>query len=240
MAVGLGTSGKAGKAEVSKKKRTIRILLGLVLLALLLAGLWRFSPLGEMATPEALQELARSLRGSFWTPPIVIGVYLAASAVMFPNTVLNLATILGLGGIYGFICAFGASLTAALVFCLIGRRFGASRLAKIDMASVDKLTKMFRQGGTLSVFAVRMLPLAPFPVVNLVAGAARVKLIPFFIGTCLGLLPGTVTVALFGAQLRQVLKNPGPGSIAILVLLTLAGITTLWLLKRKFGNRVKQ
>jgi uncharacterized membrane protein YdjX (TVP38/TMEM64 family) len=53
------------------------------------------------------------------------------------------------------------------------------------------------------------VPLAPFAVEGVVAGAARVKLWHFMLGTALGILPGTLTSTVFGDQLQTWLDDPG-------------------------------
>jgi uncharacterized membrane protein YdjX (TVP38/TMEM64 family) len=58
------------------------------------------------------------------------------------------------------------------------------------------------------VFAVRIAPVAPFAVVGLVAGAIRVKLWHYVVGTLLGMTPGTLATSIFGDQLTVALRDP--------------------------------
>jgi uncharacterized membrane protein YdjX (TVP38/TMEM64 family) len=59
-----------------------------------------------------------------------------------------------------------------------------------------------------TVVAIRLLPVAPFTVVNMVLGAARIKLRHFTIGTAIGLAPGCVALTIFGDRLSQALRRP--------------------------------
>jgi uncharacterized membrane protein YdjX (TVP38/TMEM64 family) len=53
-----------------------------------------------------------------------------------------------------------------------------------------------------------LVPLAPFAVVNVVAGAIHLRFRDFMIGSALGILPGTLVATVFGDQLVSGLKDP--------------------------------
>ncbi len=76
---------------------------------------------------------------------------------------------------------------------------------------------MFRRGGVSSVLAVRLLPVAPFTMVNIAAGVCRVRTWPFVAGSALGLAPGIGAVSLFGRQIRLVMRRPDALSVALLL-----------------------
>jgi uncharacterized membrane protein YdjX (TVP38/TMEM64 family) len=56
---------------------------------------------------------------------------------------------------------------------------------------------------------LRLVPLAPFAVEGIVAGAMRLKLWHLLAGTALGMLPGTLAATLFGDQLETALSGGG-------------------------------
>ena len=68
-----------------------------LILLLLIAAAWRWTPLHEFAEPKTIAAWLRGLRDSPWAPLVIIAVYVGANALLFPNTILNVATILGLG-----------------------------------------------------------------------------------------------------------------------------------------------
>ena len=70
----------------------------------------------------------------------------------------------------------------------------------------------------IAIAAVRLVPIAPYTVVNLVAGAVGVQLRDFLLGTLIGMLPGIVLLTAMGDRLRRVLADPSAAQIAILVL----------------------
>ena len=58
------------------------------------------------------------------------------------------------------------------------------------------------------------MPVAPFTVINLVAGASHIRLRDFALGTLLGLLPGVFAIALFADGLVESIRDPDTGSFA--------------------------
>jgi len=86
------------------------------------------------------------------------------------------------------------------------------------------------------VVAVRVFPSAPYAIVNSAAGAFDVSYRDFIIGTFIAHLPGTLSLALLGKQLKSVLAEPSPLNISILILILCAGGLLIWLLR----SRVKQ
>lgn len=222
------------------EKRTRRglIIAGFAAAAILLvAAAWRFTPLHAWADPKSIGHLFRTLRHSPWLIPAILGAYVAASAVLFPNTVLNAATILAFGTHHGPPLALGGSLFAATVFYCIGRGPGQDRLKKLKIRKVDQLNAGLRRGGVIGMTTLRLLPVAPYTVVNLMAGAARVHPVSFVVGTFLGLLPGCLLMTAFGHQLRAMLRNPGAHEGAVLAVTAVLAVLVLWGLQRVIATR---
>ena len=88
----------------------------------------------------------------------------------------------------------------------------------------------------VAVATLRLLPMAPFTVVNVVAGAFKVPLRDYILGSLFGLAPGIIVTNLFAHQVRSAIRDQGFGAfvvLAALVLVTIVG--TVWL-KRKFAS----
>jgi uncharacterized membrane protein YdjX (TVP38/TMEM64 family) len=198
-----------------------------------LAAAWRFTPLHQMADADMLAGWFHSLRRNPWGPVLLLLVYLGANLVFFPNTVLNAATILGLGTTWGMPCALSGSLASAMLVYVIGRRFGTRRLRRLDGKAADRLTRMLKNSGVLGVASLRLVPIAPYTAVNLVAGAARVSSISFALGTVLGLLPGNILMTVFGHQLRAALRDPSRLQIGILTAVLIVAAAGAWWARKK-------
>ena len=101
-------------------------------------------------------------------------------------------------------------MTGIMVAALV--TFFAGRLLRRDTVrlagrKLDRLSAVLRQRGLLAMTAVRLVPLAPFPVVGLVAGAIRVKLWHYTLGTFLGNLPGVLAATVFADQIAATLDD---------------------------------
>jgi phospholipase D1/2 len=81
----------------------------------------------------------------------------------------------------------------------------------------------------LTIITLRIVPVAPFTVINLVAGASHIGLKDFALGTLVGLLPGIVAIALFADGLVVSIRDPGMGSFAWLAVVVLViALAALW------------
>jgi hypothetical protein len=103
---------------------------------------------------------------------------------------------------------------------------------------VNKLSERVAKRGIVAVVVLRLLPVAPFSIVNLVAGASHIRLRDFLLGTLLGMGPGILLTVAFAHQLVASLRHPTAGSFAILIGIgvTLVGVS---LLLQRFLGRAK-
>jgi len=92
------------------------------------------------------------------------------------------------------------------------------------------------------VITLRVIPVAPFTVINLAAGASHIRFRDFALGSLLGMAPGILALTLFSDQVVEVLRTPDLARHALLLTLAVAvGIGTWlfsrWLLKRQKRKR---
>jgi uncharacterized membrane protein YdjX (TVP38/TMEM64 family) len=117
-------------------------------------------------------------------------------------------------------------LIAALVTYYAGRLMGRRRVQRIAGSKIARLSEVLRQNGLLAVTALRLVPIAPFFVEGLVAGAIRIKLWHFMVGTFIGMLPGALAATIFGDQLEAALHDPSRinyGVVAAVALVFVVG-----------------
>jgi len=82
------------------------------------------------------------------------------------------------------------------------------------------------RSGLLAMVSLRLLPMVPFSVLNYAAGVARVRLVPFLLGTVLGVLPGTIAVVVLGDAVTSGEFNPALFAVSFAgAALGLAGAT---------------
>lgn len=201
--------------------------LGLVVVMIALAAAWHWTPLQDVAEPRKIARWLGTVAHSAWMPPAVAVIYVAASLVMFPNTVLCLAIIMALGPLVGTAYAYGGSMFAALTGYVLGR-LGGKRVEKLRFRGFDRISAELRRGGFMQVLMLRVLPIAPFSATNILSGAARVRLLPFVAATLVGISPYILTFAAFGRQARRLLSDPTPMDIAVTVVI--AAVATFGLL----------
>lgn len=72
--------------------------------------------------------------------------------------------------------------------------------------------------GILAVVVIRMIPVAPYSIVNVVAGASTLPLRDFMVGTLLGITPGILAMAVLGAQIADLARNASWSNVLLLAL----------------------
>ena len=87
---------------------------------------------------------------------------------------------------------------------------------------------------------IRLIPVAPFGLVNLAAGANGVPLRAYMLGTISGLAPGIIALTLFSGQLRTVLEKPDAVNLAILLVLAAVIIAIGSWFWRRFAARIEK
>jgi phospholipase D1/2 len=206
----------------------------LVLVAL--AAAWRWTPLGSWLDVATLVEGVRPLRDHPVTPVLVIGAYAVGGLVVAPITMLIIATGMAFGPLLGFTYALvGCLVSAALTFS-IGSLVGRETMRRLAGRHVSRLSHRLARHGLTAILIVRILPVAPFTIVNIMAGASEVRFRDFILGTFLGMLPGLLAMTLFGDRLQSAIQDPKAESFMILVALVVALVLVMTWLRRRFGK----
>jgi uncharacterized membrane protein YdjX (TVP38/TMEM64 family) len=84
----------------------------------------------------------------------------------------------------------------------------------------------------VAVAVLRLVPVAPFAIFNLIAGGSHLGARQFLIGSLIGLAPGLGAITLFSNSLWQALTAPSIGNIAIAVAVGIALLAVAWIAKR--------
>lgn len=206
-----------------------------VALLLLLAAAWRFTPLGSFVSPEHLSALASPLREGALGFALGLGIFVAAGLAMVPVTALIVAGTLTFGPLLGAILAILGSLACAAAGYGLGRLLWRDSVRRLAGRRLNRLNRRLARDGVWAVAAVRVIPLAPFTVVNLVAGSSHLGLRDFLLGTLIGMGPGTVALCLFADGVLEAVRDPGLASLilAAIVAALLGGV--VWIMRRRFG-----
>lgn len=211
------------------------VVAGAVLAAVVaLAAAWRWTTLGEWLDFGTLAVLAERLQASPVAPLAVLGAYVLAGLLVVPVTALVAVTVLVFGPWLGLLYAAGGSLLSAATTYGLGRALGRNVMRRLAGARLNRLSRRLGRRGLIAVVAVRLVPIAPFTIVNMAAGATHIGLLDFLLGTLLGMAPGSIAIALFVDRVAAAVTDPGAGTFAILggvVLLVAAAAVALrrWL-----------
>ena len=199
-------------------------LMATVSIVVVLALAWAFTPLADYARLESIRAAFSGFAREPWAPALVLAAFVGGGLVAFPVTVLIAATAAAFGPVLGLLYGTAGAMLSALVTYAIGIWVGRDALRSLTGKRVTGLLDRIRDQGVLAVAAIRLVPVAPFSVVNLAAGAGEIRLFDYMVGTLLGLAPGIVLMSAFGAQAARLLAQPGPAEFALL-----AGFVVLWL-----------
>ncbi|KWF36721.1 hypothetical protein WL88_00585 [Burkholderia diffusa] len=200
-----------------------------VLLIAALALAWRFSPLGKALNVASLAQAASHAAQLPGAPALLLAGYVVAATLSVPITLLITVTGIVFGAWPGFAYASAGTMAAAAATYGIGRWLGRDAVRRLAGARANRLSEHIGRRGVVAMAVLRLLPVAPFTIVNLVAGASHIGLRDFLVGTAIGMLPGIVLTVTFAHQLTAAFSHPGPRAFAWLAAIgvALVGVSVL-------------
>jgi phospholipase D1/2 len=209
----------------------------IALIVLVVAGFaaaWRYTPLSAHVSAERIIGWAESVGGIPWAPLVVMLAYTPACFVMFPRPLITLFAVIAFGPVLGFIYSILGILGAALATYFAGRAMPAGTVRSIVGDKLNDMTEVLRRRGLLACFAMRIVPAAPFVVEGIAAGAVRIKLWHYSLGTVLGMVPGTLTTSVFGDQIQTALEDPSRINYWLIAGVVLFFVMLILLVRRWF------
>jgi phosphatidylserine/phosphatidylglycerophosphate/cardiolipin synthase-like enzyme/membrane protein DedA with SNARE-associated domain len=219
-----------------------KVAMGLALL-LALAVAWSFTPLGQWIDPSEISERVKGIQTHPVTPFAVTAIFALASLVMIPLNAMILATGLAFGPMPGALYALSGVLAAAATGYGAGRLLGHDFIGRVTSSRVNQLSRRLARRGVIAIAAARLFPVAPFTLVNLVAGASHIRFRHFLIGTLIGNLPGVILVTVFGPGALRALYEwrPSTATVAALVAVVLAiGVAAFLTLRKREEAKEKR
>jgi phosphatidylserine/phosphatidylglycerophosphate/cardiolipin synthase-like enzyme/uncharacterized membrane protein YdjX (TVP38/TMEM64 family) len=198
--------------------------------AILLALVWTHTPLADYVNRDNVLDLAEGVSKSWWTPLVLVIAYVPASLLMFPRWILTLVATVMYGPWSGFALGLCGCALGGVATFLPGRLVAQGTVRKLVGERVHRIATIVQKRGVIAVTLLRLVPIAPFPVVNLALGALRVRLPHFVVGTVLGMTPGTIATTVLSDQVAAALEDPAQinawlvaGAAAALALLAYFG-----------------
>jgi pyruvate/2-oxoglutarate dehydrogenase complex dihydrolipoamide dehydrogenase (E3) component/uncharacterized membrane protein YdjX (TVP38/TMEM64 family) len=223
------------------KKWLIRLFILVVILGAII-GL-RVSGLSQYLTLEQLKAQQASLHAYYesnqlQTLLIFFASYVGVTALSIPGaTIFTLAAGMLFGlGLGTVVVSFASSMGATLAF-LISRLVLRDFIERKFHTQAKKLNEGIKKEGAFYLFSLRLLPVFPFFMVNLVMGLTRIGVATFYGVSQLGMLPGTLVYVNAGTQLANIQSARDILSFKLLLSFTLLGL--LPLISKKILSSIK-
>jgi pyruvate/2-oxoglutarate dehydrogenase complex dihydrolipoamide dehydrogenase (E3) component/uncharacterized membrane protein YdjX (TVP38/TMEM64 family) len=204
-----------------------RKVLLLIALALGISAFFFFD-LGRFLSLDYLKQSQASFAELYASEPLKVAgayflIYVAATALSLPGAAI--ITLAG-GAIFGLlwgtvIVSFASSIGATLAF-LVSRFVLRSTVEDKFGKRLTEINRGVEKDGAFYLFTLRLIPVVPFFVINLLMGLTKMKARTFYWVSQVGMLAGTLVYVNAGTQLAQIESLQGilsPGLIGSFVLL---------------------
>ena len=199
----------------------------LVLVGAAIVGLgllWKYTPLAEVVEPAKLAAQVERFGDTAWGPVAMLALYLIGGFVMMPLLALLTATALVFDPLPAIAIALTGSLLNASAIYFAGAKLIREWAERSFGKPIARVRQMLGKSGVIAVAMIRMVPVAPFTLVNLAAGTIGIPFRDYLFGTFLGLAPGTVLICVFGGELKELLRDPSPARVITVIVIAAAWI----------------
>lgn len=166
-------------------------------------------------------------------------IYITATALSLPGAaILTLAGGALFGLITGTIIISFASTIGATLACIVSRYLLQGWVQEKFGDKLTKINKGMDEEGAFYLFTLRLVPIFPFFIINLVMGLTKIPMKTFYWVSQIGMLPATVVYVNAGRELAKIDSLSGILSPGLLFSFVLLGIFPL--AAKKILNRVRK
>ena len=211
-------------------------------MAVLLGGTVLFLALGwhRYISFEQLREHRAALEhwvaaGGIWAPVVFGLAYAAMIAFSIPGGAL--ATIVGgflFGLVTGAVAVVVSATAGATILFLAARSALGALLRRKSEGWLHRMEQGFRENAFSYLMVLRLIPLFPFWLVNLVPAFLGVSLRTYVVATFFGIMPGSIVYVSLGNGIGALLESGGTPDFDIIlqaeILLPLVGLAVLSML----------
>jgi len=156
---------------------------------------------------DAAQIQAWLKSAGMWAPIIYIVLYIVATVLVLPSTALNLTGGAIFGPWLGTVWTSIAAIIAAIVSFSFTRTIGREAVAKRLAGRWQAMDAEVRRGGIFYMFAIRLLPIMPYGLVNFAAGLTSVSFKDYVLGTTIGTVPSVLPFVMLGSSGLKAMKT---------------------------------
>ena len=159
--------------------------------------------------PTAVNAWFESAASEWYALPVTILIFTVLAFVGAPQFALIGAAVFAFGPVQGFLFSWIATIVSASVNFWLGRFLGADTVRRYGGQTVNRISAFVGRNGFFASMIVRIVPSAPFIVVNMAAGVSRMGYWPFIAGLGVGVIPKTAVIAFFGGSLIALFAGGG-------------------------------
>lgn len=197
---------------------------------LVLVLLFKFFGLGDYLTLDFLKQKQDALLSMYEARPLLILslyciTYIGVTALSLPGAAVM--TLAG-GGLFGLLTgtvavSFSSTIGATLA-CIVARYLLRDWVQKKFGDKLVKINQGMTKEGGFYLFSLRLVPLFPFFVINLVMGLTSIRLVTYYWVSQLGMLPATIVYVNAGKELAKIDSLAGILSPSLIVSFALLGL----------------
>ena len=172
-----------------------------------------------------------------WAIVGVISIFCMLALTGFPQILLITGAVVVFGAVQGGLYSWVATMASATLTFGIGHFLGGRWVRRIGSDRAHRTIEFLNRHGIFASALIRLVPSAPFVVVNAAAGAAHIALWRFWVGTAIGIIPKITLVAVLAhftpdasslndgiAGIVDFFSSRDPRDFAVI-----AGIIVIWL-----------
>lgn len=192
--------------------------------------------------PGSVEQWFEQASREWYALPATIALFTLLAFVGAPQFALIAAAVFAFGPVQGFLYAWVATMVSATVDFWLGRFLGADVLRRYGGDTVNRISEFVGRNGFWASLIVRIVPSAPFIVVNMAAGVSRMSYFAFIAGAGVGVIPKTALVAFAGGGIMALFQGGNIWAAVILVVLAAAWLAAMlaarrWLRSTDPGRR---
>lgn len=213
--------------EKSKNWGGKAVVVGLIVLGIVA---FRYFDLGQYLSLDYIKGSQEKFQALYLSRRFVViaaymGIYIAVTSLSFPGAaVLTLAG----GGLFGLVVgtvvvSFASTIGATLA-CLVARFLLREWVQNKFGAKLKTINDGIDKEGAFYLFSLRLVPIFPFFVINLLMGLTRMRLFTFYWVSQIGMLAGTVVYVNAGKELAKIDSLSGILSPGVLISFAVLGL----------------
>jgi uncharacterized membrane protein YdjX (TVP38/TMEM64 family) len=167
-----------------------------------------------------------------WGLPVAVAAFAVLAFLGAPQVALIAAAAVVFGPWTGSLYSWIGTFVSAQIGFELGRVFGGGLIRDLKSPGVDRFMALIGRNGFMASLIIRLVPAAPFIVVNMAAGVARVRRMDFALGTAVGIVPKILLTAFAGGTVTAAFNGGGWVQFALLALAIAIWVGAAWAARR--------